>query len=271
MATIPNPFAAKEPGNIPLPKAPLLRTIAQVRFPQMAKFASNEDGVATAIAGALADDYPLIEAGREVAVTLTPDGMSQSNPSSRLWRLTSADGSRQVSFGATFLSVDSTTYTHRSEFAQWVDGAWEALAAEIPIPYITRLGVRYINQLTDQKHLDRLSELFRPAVLGVAMAEKDDAAQLASSITETQYQLADGARFTARYGLLPKGTVIDTASSPYDYPTCVFDTDSYREFDAGAKQPDNLVDEVKDLALNGYRFFRWSVTDDFLSAFGGEL
>jgi uncharacterized protein (TIGR04255 family) len=272
MATAPNPFAVQEPGYVPLEPDPLVRTIAQVRFQQLTKFTANEDAVAAAIAAALADDYPLIEEGREVSVTLTPGGMTESSTSTRLWRLASAEGSWQVSFGGTFLSVDTTAYTRRSDFAQRFAAAWEALNAQVSVPFITRLGVRYLNQLTDQEtHLNRLSELLRPEVLGVATAEEDSAAELVSTISETQYRFAGGGFFRARWGLLPAGTVIDTASQPYDYPTWVLDTDSYQEFTPGAKKPDDLIEDVKALSLHGYRFFRWAVTAEFLTAFGGEL
>ncbi|OKH85029.1 hypothetical protein EB75_01445 [Mycobacterium sp. ST-F2] len=272
MATTPNPFAVQEPGYIPLEPDPLVRTIAQVRFQQLTKFTSNEDAVAAAIAAALADDYPLIEEGREVSVTLTPGGMTEGSTSTRLWRLASADGSWQVSFGGTFLSIDTTAYTRRSDFAQRFAAAWEALNTQVLVPFITRLGVRYINQLTDREaHLNKLSKLLRPEVLGVAIVEEHPAAELMSTISETQYRFADGGRFMARWGLLPAGAIIDTASQPCGYPTWVLDTDSYQEFTAGAKKPDDLIEDVKALSLHGYRFFRWAVTDEFLAAFGGQL
>lgn len=272
MATTSNPFAVQEPGYIPLDPDPLVRTIAQVRFQQLTKFTANEDAVAAAIATALADEYPLIEEGREVSVTLTPGGMSESSTSTRLWRLASADGSWQISFGGTFLSIDTTAYTRRTDFAQRLTAAWDALNTQVQVPFITRLGVRYINQLADREvHLNRLPELLRPEALGVGIAEEHPGVELMSNICEAQYRFADGGRLMARWGLLPAGVIIDTASQPYSYSTWVLDTDSYQEFTPGAKKPDDLAEEVKALSLNAYRFFRWAVTEEFLKVFGGEL
>ncbi|MGB5111747.1 MAG: TIGR04255 family protein [Mycobacterium sp.] len=272
MATTPNPFAVQEPGYIPLDPDPLVRTIAQVRFQQLTKFTANEDAVAAAIATALADEYPLIEEGREVSVTLTPGGMTESSTSTRLWRLASADGSWQISFGGTFLSIDTTAYTRRTDFAQRLAAAWDALNTQVQVPFITRLGVRYINQLTDREaHLNRLSELLRPEALGVGIAEDHPGVELMSNISEAQYRFADGGRLMARWGLLPEGVTIDTASQPYGYSTWVLDTDSYQEFTPGSKKPDDITEDVKALSLNGYKFFRWAVTEEFLKEFGGEL
>jgi uncharacterized protein (TIGR04255 family) len=63
---------------------------------------------------------------------------------------------------------------------------------------------------------------------------------------------------------------IDNASPSYDYPTWMLDMDSFREFAPGSQNGGNLFEDVRALALRGYQFFRWAVTDNFLTAFGGQ-
>lgn len=269
MATT-HPFADKEPGNIPLSSAPLVRTIAQIKYPLLTQFSINGDAVASAVAGALIEHYPLLEVGHEVSVIITADGPSEQRSATRIWRLVSADRAWQMTFTGTFLSIDTTKYVRRRDFAQRLTDAWEALNQHVPVPYIERLGVRYINQVTDRAHLSRLDELLRPEMLGIALAQDVDEAQLATSITEAQYRFPDGAAFTARWGMLPAGTNIENAGPPFDYPTWILDTDSFCEFKHNSNSGQNLFEDVRALALRSYQFFRWAVTKDFISTFGGS-
>jgi uncharacterized protein (TIGR04255 family) len=270
--TTTHPFAVEEPGNIPLPSAPLVRTIAQVKFPHLTQFSVNEDAVASSVAAALAEHYPLMEVGHEVAVTITAEGISENRSATRIWRLTSGDRAWQVSFSGNFVAIDTTNYVRRSDFAQRLADAWNALNRQVPVPYIERLGVRYINQLADPEHLNRLPELLRPEILGLSVAQEPSVAELASALNEARYRFPeDDGFFQARWGLLPAGTNIDNASPPYQHPTWILDMDSYREFAPGSKTGATLFEDARALALRSYRFFRWAVTEDFLTAFGGQL
>jgi uncharacterized protein (TIGR04255 family) len=270
MATTAHPFAVAEPGNIPLPSAPLVRTIAQVKFPHLTQFTINEDVVASGVAAALAEHYPLMEVGQEVSVTITSEGVSENRSATRLWRLASGDRAWQISFSGTFVSIDTTNYVRRTDFAQRLAHAWAALNQHVSVPYIERLGVRYINQLTDLDHLKRLPALLRTEVLGVSMAHSSDEAELVSALNEAQYRFPDGGAFHARWGLLPVGASIDSARPAYNYPTWMLDMDSFRQFAPGSQHGENLYEDVRALALRGYQFFRWAVTGEFLSAFGGQ-
>ncbi|SON60027.1 hypothetical protein MSIMFI_01518 [Mycobacterium simulans] len=270
MTTITHPFVVEEPGNIPLPSAPLVRAIAQVKFPHLTQFTINEDAVASGVAKALADQYPLMEVGHEVAMIITADGVNENRSASRLWRLTSGDRAWQISFSGTFLSIDTTNYVRRRDFAQRLADAWAALNRQVPVPYVARLGVRYINQLTDRDHLKRLPTFLRAEMLGISMAQDSNEAALVSALSEAQYGFPDGGSFRARWGLLPADANIDNSSPTYGYPTWMLDMDSFREFAPGSQNGENLYEDVRALALRGYQFFRWAVTDEFLSTFGGN-
>lgn len=222
------------------------------------------------IAGSLADQYPFMNVGHEVAVTINPDGgVSENRSPTRLWRLANGDGAWQVTFCGTFLSIDTSQYVRRSEFAQRLADAWSALNKHVSVPYVERLGVRYINQVTERELLDRLSDLLRPEVLGIAM-DQDENAVLASALTEARYDFPDRASFLARWGLLPAGTSIENTKPAFDYPTWILDMDSFCEFGAGAKDGSDVYEDVRELALRAYQFFRWAVTEEFLSSFGGK-
>ncbi|MCT7367920.1 TIGR04255 family protein [Mycolicibacterium llatzerense] len=271
MATTMHPFAFPQPdsGSVPLPSAPLVRTIAQIKFPHLTRFSTNEDAVATRIAEALADQYPLLNIGQEIAVTITSDGVSENRSPTRLWRLVSGDRAWQVTFCGTFLSIDTSQYVARRDFAQRLTDAWNALNQHVAVPYVDRVGVRYVNQLTAREHLNRLSELLRPEVLGISEWQDDDAI-LVSALTEARYRFPDNASFLARWGLLPAGASFETDGPAFEYPTWVLDMDSFCEYSPGAQNGANIYEDVRNLALRAYQFFRWAVTEEFLGAFGGE-
>jgi uncharacterized protein (TIGR04255 family) len=272
MATAAHPFTfAESDSNVPLPSAPLIRTIAQVKFPHLTRFSTNEDVVGSRIAEALADQYPLMEVGHEVTMTITADGVSENRSPTRLWRLVSGDRDWQITFCGTFLSIDTSHYFRRRDFAQRLADAWNALNEQVAVPYIDRLGVRYVNQLTQPDLLARLPELLRTEVLGISKSHDDEEAALLSAVTEARYRLSDGASFMARWGMLPANATIDSAVPAFDYPTWMLDMDSFREFTPGSQKGADIFEDVRALALRAYQFFRWAVTDDFLVAFGGEL
>ncbi|HEX5119577.1 MAG TPA: TIGR04255 family protein [Pseudonocardiaceae bacterium] len=270
MTVATHPFAVGEPGNVPLPRAPLVRAIAQVRFPYLTGFAIDEDAVATRVAAALVHQYPVMEVGQEVSVTITAEGVSENRSATRLWRLMSGDRAWQISFSGTVLSIDTTNYVSRSDFAQRLADAWTALTQQVAVPYVERLGVRYINQLTDRDHLTQLPDLLRPEMLGISIKQEPGAAVLASALNEAQYQFPDDSTFRARWGLLPAGASIDSARPAHDYPTWFLDMDSFHAWAPSSHQDENLYEDVRALALRGYQFFRWAVTEKFLSIFGGE-
>ncbi len=262
-----HPFAVGEPGNVPLPSAPLVRAIAQVRFPALSLFHVRPDEVANHVIAALAADYPSKDEGKEVQLDITPEGVSRRE-GPRMWRLTSADGQWQVSFSLDFISIDTTNYVRRSDFAGRLNQAWEALNSAVPVPSVSRIGVRYINQVGDQDLLPQLPGLLNPAVRGVSAAQ-GPGATLVSALSEARYDLGDGAGFNARWGMLPANAAVDAAVPALPHVSWLLDMDSFRAWESPAQDVD-IEEEVRALALRGYQFFRWAATEEFLTVFGGE-
>lgn len=256
------------PGNVSLPEAPLIRTLAQIRFPLFSAFQMDPDAIARAVAGSLAGEYPLYEAGHEVAMSVTPEGVTQAPVSTPIWRLRSVDGLWQVSFGPNFLSLDTTAYTRRSDFAARLATAWQAFSEVATPPQVERLGVRYVNRVSDPAHMERLTELVRSEVLGVT-AIQAGGAQLLSALSEATYAVADGTFLQARWGVAPAELAIDPSLAPLDTVSWVLDLDAFAQWPSGAMTAIDVGPLTEALALNAYRFFRWAVTQKFLEVFGG--
>ncbi|MFF1390881.1 TIGR04255 family protein [Rhodococcus erythropolis] len=265
-----SPFADNEPGYIHLKDSPLVRTIAQIRFPELSVFMADEDGIASRVVAALSESYPLVSVDHEVAVTFSPQGASESQSGERLWRLRDADQTWQISFGRRFLSLDTSSYYRRGDFAERLTAAWNVLDSEIHSPFIERLGIRYVNHITSVHHVQRLQELVRPEIFGVNGSSVQDG-ELLSALSEAQYKFADNSAFNARWGLLLPGMTLDPGLPASSHKTWVLDMDSFRDYSAASRALDTFELEVRALAFRGYQFFRWAVTTEFLKTFGGEV
>jgi uncharacterized protein (TIGR04255 family) len=270
VAFLGGPFGDETPGDVPLPHAPLIRTLAQIRFPTFSAFMSDEDGVAKRFAAALATEYPLFQVGNEISVTITPEGATQQPGSARIWKLGSADGSWHVTLSHTFLSLDTSAYTRRSDFATKLAEAWSAFTAVARPPFVERLGVRYVNRLAEPDQLARLAQLVRAEVLGV-VGVSDASSQLLSGFSEAHFKLDDGSSLQARWGLLPGGMLHDPTLPPVQSPSWLLDLDAFHEWLPAENPGDDVADASADLSLRAYQFFRWAVTDRFLEEFGGDV
>ncbi|GAB3439001.1 hypothetical protein GCM10027517_11910 [Phycicoccus ginsengisoli] len=263
-----SPFSSGTPGNIPLATPTAERVLAQIRFPRYSDFAAHEDERARAFAGAMAAQYPLFQMGQEVAVTITADGATESQSATRLWTLSSVDETWRVSFGQAFLSVETSAYDRRSDFVARLTAAWDTFSSIARPPYIERMGVRFVNRITDPDHLNRLGELFRPEVCGV-MDGHPEGATLVRGLSEALYQLHDGPALQARWGLVPPNTVLDPTLPAVPVPSWLLDLDAFAVWPPGTNQGDKVEDIANDLAMRDYQFFRWALGPRFDETFGG--
>lgn len=264
------PFDNPEPGNVPLPDAPLVRVLAQVRFPQFSQFLSDEDQIARKFGALVSDDYPLFEQGVETVFMLTPTGVSPQPGGGKLWRLRAADGNWQVSFAQNFVALETSSYVRRGEFADRFQMVWEVFRSVARPPFIDRAGIRYTNRIERPEVLNRLGEYLRPevsGVIGVQMAE----GKLERTVSESLYRFDDGSEFQARYAQLPGGVSLDPSISPAIGPSWVLDLDSFHGWGPGGHNGDAIGGELRTLGLRSYQFFRWATTTTFLTEFGGEV
>ncbi|MEU4455431.1 TIGR04255 family protein [Nocardioides sp. NPDC023903] len=268
-ATSTHPFANEEPGDVPLARSPLVRTIAQIRFPHPTAFVADQEAAATEVVKRLAAEYPILEIGQDMQIVITPDGVTRKEGNARLWRLATGDRSWQISFGINFLAIETSTYVRRRDFASRLSLAWQALLDVVNVPHIERLGVRYINQVTEEEIVDRIPELVRQEILGISGLHGEEFSIL-SSLNEAQYRFRDGSTFNARWGLLPPRQDLGVDLPAYDHTTWVLDMDSFQEWAPGKFTERDLYEEIRALSLRGYQFFRWAFTDEALRTFGAN-
>ncbi|SDH33591.1 TIGR04255 family protein [Sinosporangium album] len=258
-----SPFGTEPVEEIDLRRAPLDRVLAQVRFPSLTKLQGSD--AISPFAQRVTADFPFFEELRQTVFQFTPSGVATEPTDQRVWLLRSIDERWTVTVTASTVSLETTAYRSRTEFAERFGNVIGAFAEIMNPPRVERLGIRYINRLAGQYWLAELPKLVQPEVLGGLAVPLEGSSTLRVSLTETVFQ-NDARGIQAKWGVLPKDTFVDPSLPPIADVSWILDLDSFsqrqREFDV-----DELSDELRDLAAQAYRMFRWAVKDEFIERF----
>ncbi len=261
-----DPLTGPLPTEVPLPDAPLIRVIAQLRFPTIAAIERIE--AVAPFQEAMRDRYPVLREEKTLNVAFGPGGMQQPEPQ-RLWRFAETATPTQgwtVALTNGFLALEATKYTSRHDFMSRFSEALTALGEVFRPSGMDRLGVRYIDRIQGVP-VANISALVRTDILGIAALAIGAHAHY--TLTDTMFSI-DGAHLHARWGKVPpKSTIDPTAINPVDDESWLLDLDAFTEekaeFDVA-----QIVGRARGFAERIYAFFRWAVTDEFLRHFGGK-
>jgi uncharacterized protein (TIGR04255 family) len=258
-----DPLVAPLPTEVPLKDAPLVRVIAQLRFPDILSV-GHRDFVAP-FQEAIRSKYPVLRQEQTQKILLGHSGVAPVKPQIA-WRFSDSDGHWRVSLSPEFLALETTMYVSRSDFFGRLKAVAEALDEHIDPGQIDRLGVRYIDRITGDA-VDDIAKLVRPEVRGITGTLA--AAHASHALSESMFDLAD-ARVLARWGYLPPGVTVDPAAiEPAKEKSWILDLDMF----SAAPRPfavDRVVTEAQRYAERIYTIFRWAVTDEFLVRYGGK-
>lgn len=260
------PFQGAPPPEVPLKHAPLVRVIAQVRFPVVASV-EKRDFIAP-FQEDLRKTYPVLRPEQSRALVFGPEGIVDTQ-SSVTWRFENTDGTWRVSLGPDFVALETTSYTSRNDFLSRFEQVLVALERRIEPAIVDRLGVRYIDRI-EGNALQSVRELIRPEIAGILATPLG--AEARQSITQNVFALPEpGVQLLARWGLIPAQATIDPAAvDAVDRPSWILDLDTFIEGPIPF-EPASVVRQARNFAERIYSFFRWAVTDEFLRRYGGEL
>jgi uncharacterized protein (TIGR04255 family) len=262
MSAIADPLVDPPPAEVPLSDAPLVRVIAQVRFPEI--LAVEQRDFVAPLQEALRPTYPVLRQEQIQGFLLSPSGMATAKPQIA-WRFGDVDGHWRVSLTSEFLALETTRYSSRSDFFGRLRAVVDALDEHMGPKLIDRLGVRYIDRITGAA-VDDIARLVRAEVRGIAGTAA--AAHAEHAISESLFELPD-TRVLARWGRLPAGVTLDPAAiEPVPEKSWILDLDmfSVRPMPFAVER---IVADAQRFAERVYTIFRWAVTDDFLRRYGG--
>lgn len=255
-------------SEIALTRAPLVLVVVQARFERVASIA-NEEFIA-GFQEAIRDTYPVMRRERQATVVLGPDGQVKPSKGGTVWHFDERPEGWQVSLAPDFVALSTRSYTSRTDLLGRLGVILDAAAAQLRIRFCDRLGVRYVDRITEPTLLDRIQELVRAEMLGAACADLgEDTARRVHHFVDAVYRLPTGVEVHSRWGLLPEKATFDPGIEAADDPSWVLDIDAYatdRPF-----EPTALSATVEDLCQRIYRFFRWAVTTEFLRVHGGDV
>ena len=254
------------PLEVPLPNAPLVRVIAQVRFPQVLSI-EKRDFVAP-FQEAIRAQYPVLRAEQTQGLMLSPQG-ALPTPPVIIWRFEDGQQKWRASLAPDFVAIETTDYESRNDFFDRLETIIVALTEHVGPKTLDRVGVRYIDRVTGDA-INDIGKLVRREVLGIVATPA--AEHTRHTITESMFMVpGSGAQLLARWGLLAKDTTVDPAAiEPLAEPSWILDLDMFRA-EARSFDPTAVVSDARSYAERIYAFFRWAVTDDFLRLYGGKV
>ena len=266
MHTTNSPLLGPPPARVALTNPPLVRVIAQVRFPLIASIESQ--AFIAPFQEAIRGDYPVLRADPSPGVVLGTQGAAGVR-STAFWRFHSTNDVWLVSLTPYFMALETTKYTNRGDFLDRFKVLLGVLQHHIHPRVIDRLGVRYINRMFAD-NLENLTQWVHPALVGVLGTPLAQHARLAMS--ESVFDLPEPSeRVTMRWGLVPPHKTTDPGLiNAVAQQSWLLDLDAFY----AQQRPfaiDAIVHRAQGFTERIYRLFRWAITDAFLKQCGGKL
>ncbi len=260
-----NPLIAIPPLEVPLTNAPLIRAIAQVRFPPILSI--EQQAFVGSFQEAIRAEYPILEPVKTQSLIVNADGASLTPTLQTTWCFWNIERTWRISLASSAVSIETTKYTSRTDFLARLEDLLVKLHSNFHLSQIDRVGLRYIDRVVGQNLAD-ISLLIRPEMAGISCS---DLQKYVHQVLHESLFLLPEAQIAARWGVMPANATFD----PYTIEAIperswILDLDI-----SAAKIQAFSVESVMQQALGFteriYTFFRWAVTDEFLRRYGGEL
>lgn len=257
-----NPFGDEPLEEVPLEPAPLVKVLAQVRFPAVAAISRAE--FIAPFQEKLRKRYPVMRKDEQVVTAFTPLGVEAHK--SQVWRLLNLEANWTVGLGTDFVSLETTAYESRADFVARLEEIFNAFdSMDRPAVVFDRLGVRYINRLLGADATTLLEQWVERPVFGALAIESEmpPGTSLLAGIAQAHFQL-DGLQMQARWGRLPAGASFLPGIDPIDETSWVLDVDVFIE-ETTEFTVESATSATSHATAHAYAFFRWAMTDKFLN------
>lgn len=249
--------------RIPLPNAPIERVVSQIRFPAILRMADAE--FIAPFQEAIRKQYPFYEREESQSIGVGPQGVLAGDRSV-VHRFTNTDRNFRVSLAPTFIALDQRGYDKREVFLERLEEMAETLIERFEPTVYERFGIRYIDRIHGEG-LSHINAFLADELLG-PLRHFEPETTLRRSLAEIE--IRDGDRqLKARWGYIPAGQTLPTENVAEE-PAFILDLDAY-VLGSAALTSDSIIKEAQDLTDMIYRFFRWSVEDEFLKYYGADL
>jgi uncharacterized protein (TIGR04255 family) len=261
---LPEPFSGRPPKEIPLTRAPLVRVLAQIRFPVLLSVV--EPASVAPFQEQIRSTYPLAEQELVQRINMGAETLEASikTTAESIWRFQDRDRQWRASLSPSFLALETTLYTSRKDFLGRLIDLVSALEATLNPRVTTRVGLRYIDRI-DGHAVTMIRDLIRSEILGSYALF---APAVRHILANAEFRTEEGATISARWGMLPaNGTIDPNVLEPTATRSWVLDLDMYTN-DQGDFAAASLAPLLERFAERIYSVFRFMVTDKFLDHYG---
>lgn len=252
-------------------QAPLKLVAFQINFPpQPVLDAGNPP---QDLANALKERFPIFAGPSMLQVDLGPGGGA---PRPRGSRMMNRERTWTISMSSESVAIETSRYQRYERFANQLDWVLERVHEHVGIPAVTRLGLRYIDEIVVEG-AEELAD-WKPWITGDLLAGGlIDGYQTQEYLATAVLEVADDQRMTVRYGRVRQPVVdpngpLRILSSPTG-PYFLLDLDSYWEPSTDEFREFN-PEEVREVTMRLHDpvrdIFERAITDELREQFGPE-
>lgn len=261
-----------DPDRPIYPNAPLKLVTFQIRFPPVPEL--DELVPPKRVADALRERYPIL--GGPPPVMQLELGPGQAQQRTRGSRLMNRERTRNVTLTGDSVALETSRYERYERFAEDIDWVMQRVDDAAPLPAMTRLGLRYIDEI-QVDGVDALSDWKAWIKPDLVVGGIVDGYETEDYLVQLVLAVEDRQRMTIRYGRVSQPVVIPTGVLRIDdSPTgsyFLLDIDSFWE-----APPDEFKEfdlrEVSELCLRLHEpirdIFERAITADLRKRFAQE-
>ncbi len=266
----PIPLSGASPDHIALPRAPLWRVIAQIRYPTI--LAIGDERRVADFQEQIRKTYPILEEIRAPQFVVSVGNAAPNIQERPVWRFTDRPGDFgwRVSLATDFLSLETRSYERGEDFLARLRKVVTSLATTFEPTTVQRFGMRYIDRVKGEA-FEKLDELIKAPALGILQRD-GEARRISDAVAHILTQaelLAEEGRIQARWGAVPAdGTYDPNNVEPIPEPSWLLDLDMFST-DSTGFDCDELMATAGKFRERIYDVFRAMVRDEFLVFYGG--
>jgi uncharacterized protein (TIGR04255 family) len=247
----------------------LAQVLCQIRFSPVLRI--GEDDAVIPFQEAVRADYPRYVKQQGMNILITPAGVQQQTAMVGQHRFEDADGVFSAILTPEFVALQTSRYVDIDDFAGRVAVLARAVQEHYNPAEITRVGLRFINELRLVSPDPRVEmrEAIIPALLGAAGSE-----ELLPAVARVEQILElhgdDRARMVVRHGFQPNGgttvegtSVGEGAGPELAQPYYLLDIDAYCAEQALRYNVDGVEAVLREFNDDMRSFFAWAVKESY--------
>ena len=252
--------------EVPLSNAPLTTVVSQVSFASILVI-QNQNAISS-FQNLIREDYPSFKIDKHQAATLDLGASKMNVVDQPIWRFIDIKEEWKVTLTQDSIAVETSNYQSKKDFSTRFAKVLAAFTKELKPQHVSRIGIRYVNRIEGDAALNKLGEFINPSMLGILNSNAKPSLEF--TVTEALFRITSQVLF-ARWGFLPPNATTDPAViKPKPNSSWILDIDASNSTQA-TWDVKSILTEIEALSAIDYNFFRWAVTNPFLSFYGGKV